>query len=99
MKMVITPPQLHQHQLHQPVVMVKHSMSIHQILLKNYKKDYLPLINSLPDSLREYYINKRWRFVRSCSAALPAAVLEKLEATFGKPWLEAYASCAYFICS
>eukprot|EP01083_Nonionella_stella_P074547 202267_1 len=91
MKMVITPPQLHQHQLPQPVVMVKHSMSIHQILLKNYKKDYLPLINSLPDSLREYYINKRWRFVRSCSAALPAAVLEKLEATFGKPWLEAYA--------
>lgn len=66
--------------------------SIHQILLKNYKRDYLPVINSLSDEMKDYYINKRWRFVRSCSAALPAAVLEKLESTFeNKPWLEAYA--------
>ena len=67
--------------------------SIHQILLKNYKRDYLPLIDSLSTEMYDYYLNRRWRFVRSCSAALPAAVLEKLEKTFhGKPWLEAYAS-------
>ena len=67
--------------------------SIHQILLKNYQKDYLPLMDSLSAEMRDYYLNRRWRFVRSCSAALPAAVLTKLEETFhGKLWLEAYAS-------
>lgn len=65
--------------------------SIHQILLKNYPKDYLPVINSLSKHDKNYYLNKRWRFVRSCSASLPGAVLKKLEATFNKPWLEAYA--------
>jgi len=65
--------------------------SIHQILLKNYSRDYVPVVESLSQEMRRYFL-QRWRFVRSCSAALPAAVLQKLESTFeNKPWLEAYA--------
>lgn len=53
--------------------------TIHQILLSRASEDYP---SSDPPKLR---------FIRSCSASLAPAVLQKLEHTFGAPVLEAYA--------
>lgn len=53
--------------------------TMHQILLSRAAQDY-PASNPPP-----------LRFIRSCSASLAAATLEKLEATFKVPVLEAYA--------
>mmetsp|Transcript_20492 Transcript_20492/g.44810 ORF Transcript_20492/g.44810 Transcript_20492/m.44810 type:complete len:550 (-) Transcript_20492:28-1677(-) len=53
--------------------------TIHQVLLARASQDYPA---SSPPPLR---------FIRSCSSSLAAAVLEKLEATFKVPVLEAYA--------
>ncbi|CAD7702218.1 unnamed protein product [Ostreobium quekettii] len=53
--------------------------TIHQILLMRAEQDY-PADNP-----------PRLRFIRSCSAALAPAVLERLESRFGAPVLEAYA--------
>ena len=51
--------------------------TIHQILLKNADADFKG--------------KGRLRFIRSCSSALAAPVLEQLERRFGAPVLEAYA--------
>lgn len=53
--------------------------TIHQILLLRAEKEY-PKENP-----------PKFRFIRSCSSSLAPAVLEKLEATFHAPVLEAYA--------
>jgi len=53
--------------------------TMHQVLLARASKDY-PSSNPPP-----------LRFIRSCSASLAAATLERLEATFKVPVLEAYA--------
>jgi len=53
--------------------------TIHQVLLSRAEADFPA---SSPPPLR---------FIRSCSASLAPAVLERLETTFGAPVLEAYA--------
>jgi len=53
--------------------------TIHQVLLARAEADFPA---SAPPPLR---------FIRSCSASLAPAVLERLETTFGAPVLEAYA--------
>lgn len=53
--------------------------TIHQILLSRAEADF-PATSPPP-----------LRFIRSCSASLAPAVLERLETTFGAPVLEAYA--------
>ena len=50
--------------------------TIHQILLMRAEKDNAP--------------KKSFRFIRSCSAALPPSVFKDLETRFGAPVLEAY---------
>lgn len=53
--------------------------TIHQVLLSRAEADF-PATSPPP-----------LRFIRSCSASLAPAVLERLETTFGAPVLEAYA--------
>lgn len=66
-------------------------VALTQVLLARAEKEFPPKGSDVPSL----------RFIRSCSAALPASIVPQLEKTFKAPVLEAYAmsEAAHMICS
>jgi len=75
--------------------------------MKKYNATWYTAVPTIHQIILDRHINKpepdypKLRFIRSCSASLAPAILERLEESFGAPVLEAYAmtEASHLMCS